>query len=124
METTKVPVSVYVEMTPNPSTMKFVANKYLVTTHDQAEFESAEQAKDHSPLAEALFQFPFVQRVFLASNFVAITKNESVDWDLINMELRDFVKQFVEDGNVALLKAPTVDAFSPANEVIAHQAKA
>ena len=105
-----VPVSVYVEMTPNPATMKFVANKYLISNGDQAEFNSIEEARNNSPLAEQLFQFPFVERVFLASNFVAITKNESIQWDFVTMELREFVKSFVEAGNVALLKVPETKA--------------
>ena len=105
-----VPVSVYVEMTPNPATMKFVANKYLITTGDQAEYNSQAEAKDSSPLAEQLFQFPFIDRVFIASNFVAITKNNSTEWDFVNMELRDFIKTFIEEGNVAMLKLPEAKA--------------
>src|SRR5690606_26765594 len=106
MAETAIPVSVYVEMTPNPETMKFVANKYLVTNGEQAEYNTVEETKNSSPLAEQLFQFPFVKRVFLASNFVAITKTESINWDFVTMELREFVKSFVEQGNVALLKMP------------------
>ena len=106
MPETTVPVSVYMEMTPNPATMKFVANKYLIADGSQAEYTSAEEATDSSPLAQQLFQFPFVQRVFITSNFVAITKNESIQWDYVNMELRDFLKTFIEEGNVAVVKMP------------------
>lgn len=110
MTTKAIPVSVYVEMTPNPATMKFVANKYMVTTDVQVEFNSIDEARNHSPLAEALFQFPFVERVFLASNFVAVTKNETIGWDAIQMELRDFVREFIEEGNVPLIKVPTQES--------------
>ena len=47
----KIPVTVYAEMTPNPSTMKFVANKHLLGTGDSAEFQSKAAAKGFSPLA-------------------------------------------------------------------------
>ena len=57
----QVPVTVYAEMTPNPSTMKFVANKYLLITGDSAEFSSRGEAKGFSPMAEELFNFPFVK---------------------------------------------------------------
>ena len=60
-----IPVTVYSEMTPNPSTMKFVANKYLLPTGASVEFDSKTSAKGFSPLAEALFDFPFVAKVFV-----------------------------------------------------------
>ncbi|NDC29158.1 MAG: hypothetical protein EBZ94_07470 [Crocinitomicaceae bacterium] len=63
-----VPVTIYTEMTPNPSTMKFVANKYLLISGDSAEFTSRKEAKGFSPIAEALFDFPFVKNVFIADN--------------------------------------------------------
>ena len=86
--TKKIPTSVYAEMTPNPSTMKFVANKYLLITGDSAEFSSKSAAKGYSPMAEELFNFPFVKNVFIAANFVTITKTDNVPWDFITMELR------------------------------------
>jgi Fe-S cluster biogenesis protein NfuA len=102
----QVPVTVYAEMTPNPSTMKFVANKYLLISGDSASFASASDAKGYSPLAEALFQFPFVQNVFIAANFVTITKTDNVPWDFINMELREFVKDWISEGKEVLIQMP------------------
>lgn len=101
-----VPVSVYMEMTPNPATMKFVANKYLVNDGSQAEYNSIEEAKNSSPLAEAFFNFPFVKKVFISGNYVALTKTEAIQWDYVNMELREFLKDFIEQGNVAIVKLP------------------
>ena len=69
-----VPVHVYAEMTPNPATMKYVSNKLLLDYEESVEYKSAEEAKNSSPLATQLFQFPFVTRVFITANFVAITK--------------------------------------------------
>lgn len=102
----QVPVNVYVEMTPNPTTMKFVANKYLLMTGESAEFTSAAETKGFSPLAEQLFQFPFVKGVFIASNFVTVTKNESLSWDFITMELREFIKNWIADGKDVLIQMP------------------
>ncbi len=102
----KVPVSVYMEMTPNPAVMKFVANKYMITSDDQVEFSSAKEAMGYSDLAVALFNFPFVKKVFIAGNFVSITKTDAMEWDLVNMELREFLKEFIEEGNVAVVKIP------------------
>jgi len=101
-----VPVTVYAEMTPNPSTMKFVANKYLLITGDSAEFSSSAEAKGYSPMAEELLQFPFVKNVFIAANFVTITKTDNVPWDFITMELREFVKDWIAEGKDVLIQMP------------------
>ncbi len=103
----KVPVTVYAEMTPNPSTMKFVANKYLLGTGDSVEFKTAAEAKGYSPLAEALLQFPFVDGVFMAANFVTVTKTDNVSWDFITMEVRSFIKEFIENGGEVLIAMPS-----------------
>jgi hypothetical protein len=65
-------ISIYTEMTPNPETMKFVANK-LLYPGKSADFQEVESAKP-SPLATELFGFPFIKSVFIASNFVTLTK--------------------------------------------------
>lgn len=102
----KVPVTIYAEMTPNPATMKFVANKHLLGTGDSAEFNSMAEAKGYSPLAEELFNLPFVQGVFIASNFVTITKTDNLSWDFITMELREFIKAWIEDSKDILIQMP------------------
>lgn len=113
-----VPVTVYAEMTPNPSTMKFVANKYLLITGDSVEFSSKADAKGYSPLAEELFNFPFVKNVFLAANFVTVTKTDNVPWDFITMELREFVKSWISEGKDVLVMMP---APKPMTEATADQ---
>ncbi|MBU2019137.1 MAG: NifU family protein [Bacteroidetes bacterium] len=106
----KVPVTIYAEMTPNPRTMKFVANKYLLIPGDSAEFTSLADTKGFSPLAESLFEFPFVRGVFLAANFVTITINDTISWDYVQMELREFIKDHLQDGKEVLTKMPTPKA--------------
>ena len=75
------PVTVYAEMTPNPNTMKFVTDYMLVPSGNVVEFLSAKDAKGYSTFAEALFNFPFVTRIFIAQNFVTVYKNEMIEWD-------------------------------------------
>tara|TARA_Y100000385_G_scaffold271819_1_gene312091 strand:- start:2650 stop:3549 length:900 start_codon:yes stop_codon:yes gene_type:complete len=94
-EKKKNPITVYAESTPNPAVQKFVANKGLVS--QTFEFTSIEEAK-LSPFATALFQFPFVKAVFIDKNYVSITKHDIVEWDAITLELREFIKSFVEQG--------------------------
>jgi Fe-S cluster biogenesis protein NfuA len=101
-----VPVTVYTEMTPNPTTMKFVANKYLLATGDSVEFLSKNETKGFSPLADELFNFPFVKSVFIAANFITITKTDNVPWDFITMELREFIKGWIANGGEILIQMP------------------
>jgi len=91
----KVPVTVYAESTPNPSAMKFVSNKKLVTS--TSEFTTIDDAKN-SPFATELFHFPFVKGVFLDENYVSITKFDVADWNDITMELREFIRGYIENG--------------------------
>jgi Fe-S cluster biogenesis protein NfuA len=102
-----VPVTVYTEMTPNPTTMKFVANKYLLATGDSVEFSNKNETKGFSPLADELFNFPFVKNVFIAANFITITKTDNVPWDFIAMELREFIKGWISNGGEILIQMPS-----------------
>ncbi|MEZ4875648.1 MAG: NifU family protein [Flavobacteriaceae bacterium] len=96
----KVPVTVYAESTPNPSVMKFVANKPL--TEETFEFKNIDEAKD-APLSKALFTFPFVKEVFIHANYISITKYEIATWEDITLELREFIKQYLENGKPLFL---------------------
>jgi Fe-S cluster biogenesis protein NfuA len=88
-------------MTPNPETMKFVANKLLYPgkSIDIAE----ENLAFASPLAKELFSFPFIRSVFIASNFVTITKNtEQDDWQDVIPTIKTFLKEYLENGGVVV----------------------
>ena len=97
----KIPTTVYAEITPNPSVLKFVANKRLVATSH--EFVSIDQAK-HSPLATELFHLPFVKSVYIDENFVSITKYDVASWDDITMELREFIRTYIENDKDIVLE--------------------
>lgn len=101
-----VPITLYAEMTPNPLTMKFVANKFLLINDETVQFESLKEAKGFSPLAEALFQFPFVDAIFMSGNFITVTRTPNVDWDFIVMELRDFIREWLAGGKEVLVMMP------------------
>ncbi len=93
-------VSIYTEMTPNPETMKFVANKLLYPSKS-IDFQN-EQASTPSPLAKELFGFPFIKGVFIASNFVTLTKTVETDWNEVIPSLREFLKEYLEEGKVVI----------------------
>src|SRR5450759_3158514 len=90
-------ISIYTEMTPNPETMKFVANKLLYPGKSIDFQEEASAAP--SPLATELFSFPFIKSVFIASNFVTLTKtNETEDWQDVIPSIKQFLKEYLEEG--------------------------
>ena len=95
-------VSIYTEMTPNPETMKFVANK-LLYPGKSVDFPDVAAAKP-SPLAVELFGFPFIKAVFIASNFITLTKtSETEDWQDMIPTIKQFLKDYLED--MLLMKA-------------------
>lgn len=98
-EKPKAAVTVYAESTPNPAVLKYVCNKVL--TPGLYEFTSIEEAKP-SPLATALFQFPFVKNVFMEKNYISITKYDVIEWEDITLQLREFIKSYVEEGKKIL----------------------
>jgi Fe-S cluster biogenesis protein NfuA len=89
-------VSIYTEMTPNPETMKFVANK-LLYPGKSIDFPDETTAAP-SPLAKELFAFPFIRSVFIASNFVTLSKTPATQWDEVIPSIREFLKQYLEEG--------------------------
>lgn len=93
------PFTIYAESTPNPSVMKFVANKRLVNAIH--EFHSIDEAV-YSPLATALFHFPYVKEVFLDNNYVSVMKYEVANWDEIHSELREFIREYLAQGKEVL----------------------
>ncbi len=88
-------VSIYTEMTPNPETMKFVANK-LLFPGKSADYPNVDSTTS-SPLAEALFSFPFIRGVFIASNFITLTKASETEWTDVTPTIRQFLKEYLED---------------------------
>jgi len=110
------PISVYAEMTPNPASMRFVSSRMLVQDGRLLEFRSPEEPVGVSPLAEHVFNLPFVTAVFVSSNFVTVTKNNSIDWDLVQLELREYIQEYLNtDGRVVYEDAPA-QALADANE--------
>ncbi|MFN4315403.1 MAG: NifU family protein [Chitinophagaceae bacterium] len=111
-------ISIYTEMTPNPETMKFVANK-LLYPGKSVDFPDAESAKP-SPLATELFGFPFIKAVFVASNFVTLTKTSETEWQDVIPSIRQFLKDYLEEGK-AVVNEEELAATRPSssNEVAA-----
>jgi Fe-S cluster biogenesis protein NfuA len=92
-------VTVYAESTPNPSAMKFVVNKKI--TDQTLSFENIDTAQD-APLVKELFNFPFVKEVFMDENYISISKHETTQWEEVVMEIRGFIKSYLEEEKMIL----------------------
>ena len=111
IELTKTsPVTVYAESTPNPNAMKFVVNKKLF--NDVYEFKKVEETKD-APLAKSLFTFPFIQEIFFDFNFISIIQKANSNWDENVMDVREFIRSFIQDDNVVIYEENFVKKSDP-----------
>lgn len=111
-------ISIYTEMTPNPETMKFVANK-LLYPGKSIDFPDEASAKP-SPLAIELFSFPFIKGVFIMANFITLTKTSETDWNDIIPTVKAFLKEYLEDSRPVINEDEVVITKSTAsNEVSA-----
>ena len=95
----RVSVTVYAESTPNPSVIKFVANKKI--TDQTLSFQNIDTAQD-APLVKELFNFPFVKEVFMDENYISISKHETTQWEEVVMEIRGFIKSYLEEEKMIL----------------------
>ncbi len=117
---------IYTELSPNPNSMKFVLNYELVPdglSFDYPSMASTKEESKSSPLASDCFQFPFVQRVFIASNFITITKDDESDWEEVLFDFKKFLKIYFDEGHSVFtetaIKNNTLIVDSNDSEVVA-----
>ncbi len=112
----KQAIEVYAEVTPNPSVMKFGTTKSLTTT--DVECKNIDEANATSPLAQALFHFPFVKEVFISENYISITKFDMVEWDEIRTELRTFILKYLQEDKTIIKQIPKAEKEKKESESI------
>jgi Fe-S cluster biogenesis protein NfuA len=95
----KSAITVYGETTPNPATLKFVVSRRLTKT--AVEFKNIDETSA-SPIAKELFGFPFVKEIFIDENYISVTKFDIANWEEITLEIRTFIKQFIENGGIVI----------------------
>jgi Fe-S cluster biogenesis protein NfuA len=103
---------IYTELSPNPNSMKFVLNYEIVPeglSFDYPSKQSTFDEKKASPLASDLFLFDFVERVFISSNFITLTKRADIEWDAVIMDVRQFIKTYFDE-NHPVFTQTTIDS--------------
>lgn len=105
----RIPVSIHAAVTPNPNVIKFIADRFLIEPLTASvDFRNKEEAEGYSPLAVAAFnQFTYVRGVYIAKNFISVTKDETeMAWDYLISEVRDFLWSYIVEGNPIVEKFP------------------
>ena len=112
--------TIYMESTPNPKVMKFVANKIL--TEDSIELLNNKNS-DQVPLAMELFKLPFIKSIFISYNFISITKNNDIDWYEISTEVREFINNYLnKNGFVNNFKSSAnIEAHLKNDDIVQHK---
>ena len=111
----KEAIEVYAEVTPNPAVMKFGTNKALTQT--DVEFKNIDEASASSPLAQAIFNFPFVQQVFISDNYISVTKYDMVEWNDVYGEVRTFIREYLADGKTIIKELPKEEVVATTEKV-------
>ena len=89
-------INIYTEITPNPNVMKFVASSIIT----ESDIEASKNKKSKtSSLANELLMFPFIDEVYISKNFLAIKKNNDIDWLDIDNDMREFIQDYVNSEN-------------------------
>lgn len=94
-------VNIYTEANPNPNSLKFVFNDFLVEEGHDYDFTTAQDAAE-APLALALLEFEGIERVFIMNNFVTLTKSAEQEWPVIAPPIKSFLKEYIEAGKPVL----------------------
>ncbi|MCL7753744.1 NifU family protein [Polaribacter sp. Z022] len=117
----KEAIEIYAEVTPNPSVMKFGSNKSLTQT--DVEYKNIDEASKSSPLAQAIFNFPFVKEVFISDNYISVTKYDMVEWNDVFAEVRTFIREYLVAGKTIIKELPNKEGNISANKTEEPQVK-
>ncbi len=114
----KSPVMLYTEETPNPEALKYVTNRMLY--RGIAEFKDKDTAAQWSPMANSLMELPYVRSVYFNNNYVTITKEFNYEWADVMLKLKEFIKNYIENGGVIILDgfAEHAEELATANQAV------
>ena len=92
--------TITIQSTNNDNILKFVSTQILINGGSY-EFNNIDDAKK-SPLAQQLFYLPFVKKVFITANFIAIQRFDIVEWSDVQEEVREQIEGYLQAGNIAV----------------------
>lgn len=80
---------IIIEPTENPKVMKFVADYNLIPGSVELDRDSD---ITEIPLAQELFNYPFIERIFITANFIAVAKQDTVEWEHVVESLKNIIE--------------------------------
>lgn len=86
-----------IEKTNIPTILKFTSNDILTSGSHQ--YNNIDEAKN-SPLAQQLFYLPFVKRVYISANFIALERFPIVEWNDVQDEVKEQIEKYLNEGGV------------------------
>jgi Fe-S cluster biogenesis protein NfuA len=92
--------TITIQSTNNDNILKFVSSQILINGGSY-EFNNIDDAKK-SPLAQQLFYLPFVKKVFITANFIAIQRFDIIEWSDVQEEVREQIEAYLQAGNIAV----------------------
>jgi Fe-S cluster biogenesis protein NfuA len=111
------------EQTPNPATLKFLPGRAVMAT-GTANFTDASTAAQ-SPLAERLFTLPGVTGVFLSTDFITVSKDDSTDWYQLKPSVLGIIMEHFTSGQPVMLasSAAALEASDEEDSEVVQQIK-
>lgn len=99
------------ENTPNPLTLKFIPEMDILENDNTLEFKNKKEANS-SPLAKKIFENDSVTSVFLAKNFITVTKKEKLDWEIVKPDILSKIMDFLSSEVPIIDDDPMSPSFS------------
>ena len=93
-------INVSIQETSSPTILKFEANTFL-TQYESFEFNNIDDAKN-SPLAQQLFYLPFVKKIYISGNFIAIERYDIVEWADVQNEVSTQIEYYLNTGGIVI----------------------
>ena len=89
--------------TKNKFIIKFEINQFI-TNHQNYEFNNIDEASN-SQLAKELFYYPFVKKIYIASNFIAIERFNIIEWEEVENEVANKIENYLNSRKMTSLSS-------------------
>lgn len=112
--------TVTIETTPNPQTLKFKFSESLVSK--PFDCPNAQEA-EKSPLAAKIFGFPWTDAVYLGQDFVSVTKQDWVDWEILAQPLATLIQTHIQSGEELVIEIPDAEDLESGDSEVVNAIK-
>lgn len=114
-----IPVSVHIEATPNPRSLKFITNLTFMASGGR-DFPTRDRAAE-SPLAAKLFALAGVDGVYIGTHFVTVTKADVADWQTLSQTIIRALLAHLEAGEPIFGEAPETSPHAAATDDVTRR---